>query len=489
MTLEITESDQSPLEAACDVVVVGAREADEGLELSQAGRAIDEAMDGHLRRHLEANGFKAKPGKVVLAPTLGAIAAPSVAVAGLGRDGEGGSTHIRRAAAACARALGHTSVAGSSLHLDEPEGSVAAAAEGYLLGAYRFTAHKTSPGDGKLSRVLFLEAESGEVNRGAAYGKATTLARDLINEPPSLLTPEVLAARAVEIAEAGGLTSTVWDADALTEGGFEGILSVGRGSARPPRFIRLDYEPPDPKARLALVGKGVTFDSGGLSLKDARNMETMKADMSGAAAVLGAMSALPALQPQVHVIGLVPATENMPGGNAMKPGDVIKHYGGTTSEVLNTDAEGRLILADALSYASEQGVDAIVDVATLTGSIMVALGVKCTGLFSNDDSLAQELQSASEKEGERNWRMPLLDDYTTELDSDVADIKHIGSRWGGAIIAALFLRKFVGKDIPWAHLDIAGTARSDSSSDESPKGGTGAATRTLLAWIEARGRT
>ena len=487
MTPEIAVSEERPLEAGCDALVVGAFQAEESPALTEHGRAVDEAMDGRLGCHLEAIGFKANPGNVVLVPTGGAASAPVVAVAGLGPEPEVSTSQVRRAAAACARSLGHAAVLGSMLHSDGPEGSAAAAAEGYLLGAYRFTAHKTSPPTTKLSRVLFFEAAADEVARGVAYGSATTLARDLVNEPPSLLTPEVLAARAAEIASAGGYTSKVWDADALTLDGFEGILSVGRGSAHPPRFIRLDYQPPEPKAKVALVGKGVTFDSGGLSLKDARNMETMKTDMSGAAAVLGAMSALAALQPQVHVVGLISATENMPGPDAMKPGDVIKHYGGTTSEVLNTDAEGRLILADALAYASEQGADAIVDVATLTGAIMVALGGKCTGLFSNDDSLAQELQTASEKEGERNWRMPLFDDYASELESEVADIKHIGGRYGGSILAALFLRRFVGKDIPWAHLDIAGTARSDSASDESPKGGTGAATRTLLAWIEGRG--
>ena len=487
MPLEIAVSEEGPLEVACDTLVVGAHKSEEGFRLTVPGREADQEMEGRLGRHLQAIGFQATPGKVVLVPSFGAISAPVVAVAGLGVEGEAQISQVRRAAAACARALGHASAVASTLHMDAPEGSAAAAAEGYLLGAYRFTAHKTSPARSELSRVIFLGAGAEEVAKGAAYGSATAFARDLINEPPSLLTPEVLAARAVGIANSGGLASKVWDVDALREDGFEGILTVSRGSVHPPRLIRLDFEPSEPKAKVALLGKGVTFDSGGLSLKDARNMETMKTDMSGAAAVLGAMSALPALQPNVHVIGLIPATENMPGGDAMKPGDVIHHYGGITSEVLNTDAEGRLILADVLSYASEQGVDAMVDVATLTGAIVVALGGKCTGLFTNNDPLALELQVASEQEGERLWRMPLLDDYAAELESEVADVKHIGGRGGSSILAALFLQKFVGKGIPWAHLDIAGTARSDSASDESPKGGTGVATRSLLAWIEARG--
>jgi leucyl aminopeptidase len=217
-------------------------------------------------------------------------------------------------------------------------------------------------------------------------------------------------------------------------------------------------------------------------------METMKTDMGGAAAVIGTMSAISRLKPSVEVIAFVPATENMPSGTAVKPGDVLKHYGGKTTEVLNTDAEGRLILADALAFASEQKPDAIIDVATLTGSIMVALGKRATGLFANDDDLADELSAASQEAGERFWHMPLYDMYKKELESDLADMKNVGSRWGGAIIAALYLREFIGEGIPWAHLDIAGATRADSDQDENSKGGTGAAVRTLVTWIEQRAR-
>ncbi|HYP23233.1 MAG TPA: leucyl aminopeptidase, partial [Actinomycetota bacterium] len=264
---------------------------------------------------------------------------------------------------------------------------------------------------------------------------------------------------------------------------------VAQGSAQPPRFIQLHYRPDNATAKVALVGKGITYDSGGLSLKDAKSMETMKTDMSGAAAVIGAMGAVGRIRPNVEVLGLVPATENMPGGGAIKPGDVIRHYGGTTVEVLNTDAEGRLVLADALAFASEQEPDAIVDVATLTGAIMVALGTRAAGCFSNDDDLAQRLIDAGAQEGERLWRMPLFADYAGDIESDVADLKNIsGARWGGAIVAAVFLQQFVGKGIKWAHLDIAGAARAEGPSAEISKGGTGTAARTLVSWIEGFAR-
>ncbi|MDQ3983396.1 MAG: leucyl aminopeptidase, partial [Actinomycetota bacterium] len=294
-----------------------------------------------------------------------------------------------------------------------------------------------------------------------------------------------LARRAREVADVAGLSFTVWDEKELARRGFGGLLGVAQGSAQPPRFVQLHHRPDNPRAKVVLVGKGITYDSGGLSLKDAKSMETMKTDMSGAAAVIGAMGAVGRIRPDVEVLGLVPTTENMPGGGAIKPGDVIRHYGGKTVEVLNTDAEGRLVLADALAFASEQEPDVIVDVATLTGAIMVALGTRAAGLFCNDDALAQELIDAGAQEGERLWRMPLIDDYAQDIESDVADLKNIsGARWGGAIVAAVFLQQFVGEGISWAHLDIAGAARAEGAAAEISKGGTGTAARTLVSWVE-----
>jgi leucyl aminopeptidase len=298
--------------------------------------------------------------------------------------------------------------------------------------------------------------------------------------------PATLEARAREIADVNGLECTTKDENDLVAGGFGGIAGVGQGSAQPPRLIELHYAPEGATEKVVLIGKGITFDSGGLSLKSATSMEQMKTDMAGAAAVLGAISACKRLGIGEEAVALIAAAENMPSATSIRPGDVLRHYGGKTSEIVNTDAEGRLVLADALAYASEQRPAAIVDVATLTGAIKVALGAKSTGMFSNDDALAGELSAAAEDAGERVWRLPMYDDYRRELDSEVADLKNTGGRWGGSILAALFLREFVGKEIPWAHLDIAGAARAENAYDEVTKGGTGVGTRTLISFLQGR---
>lgn len=491
MPLAIEISEESPAAVACDALVVGARSGDP-FELVGPGPAIDEAMEGHLRSYLESEGFEGKPGEVVVLPSFGRIEAETVAVTGLGAPDDQGASAVRRASAAAARHLSRRSVVASAVHSDRDGegggGAAAASAEGYVLGSYRFTAYKSEAGARKLERVLLLGAPSDAIDRGVAYASATTLARDLVNEPGSELTPDALAAKAREVAAETGLVCTVWDEAEMAKRSFGGVLGVGRGASNPPRMIQLHHKPEGAVGKLALVGKGVTFDTGGLSLKDAKQMEEMKTDMSGAAAVLGAMSMLHHLDAAVEVTAYIPATENMPGPAAIKPGDVITHYGGTTSEVLNTDAEGRLILADALALASEEEPDAIVDLATLTGSIMIALGRTCSGLFANDDALASELIAAGETAGERYWRMPLLDDYKKELESEIADLKNIGTRYGGSIFAALFLDRFVSKGHAWAHLDIAGTARTEATTDETPRGATGFGARTLLAWIESRSR-
>ncbi|MBA3431336.1 MAG: leucyl aminopeptidase [Actinobacteria bacterium] len=487
MPLEITSSTEEPLTSACDTLVVGAFADDKSFSLSPSGTEVDAAMDKRLSAYLRSSGFKAAPGEVAVVPAFGALEAVSIAVAGLGPKENVAAAEVRRAAGASARRLSQRKVVASTLHEAGDGATGKAAAEGYLLGSYRFTKYKSEPHPSELETVKCLAADEQGVAKGAVYAAATLLARDLINEPPSSLWPDELARRAEHIASDEGLDCTIWDENDLAERGFGGLLTVGQGSARPPRLIQLRYTPSgakNAKSKVCIIGKGVTFDSGGLSLKDAKNMEHMKTDMSGSAAVIGALSALARLAPSVEVIGIVAATENMPGPGAVKPGDVITHYGGVTSEVLNTDAEGRLILADALAFASRESPDAIVDVATLTGSILGALGRMCTGLFANNDDLANELQSAATSAGERMWRMPLFDDYASELDSPVADIKNIGSRYGGAILAALFLKKFVGEDVSWAHLDIAGTSMVETDTDESPRGGTGVATRTFLSWIE-----
>lgn len=487
MPPEIVSTTERPLDLACDVLVVGACTGDQMPDLSPTAAEADRSLDGQLVAHLSQSGFKGKLGDVAVVPTFGRLASSAVAVVGVGSKGDLRPSVLRRASGTAARALSERSVIGSMLHelIPSDEGT-RTATEGFLLGGYRFSAFKTDPHPSKTQRVLFPNAPEAVIQRAIVTARATALARDLTNEPSSSLTPAVLADRARSLAEDAGLECTIFDEHELADKGFGGILGVASGSAVPPRLIQLRYVPEQPVGKVAIVGKGVTFDSGGLSLKDAKNMEAMKTDKGGAAAVLAAMSAVGSLGARVEVVGLVPATENMPGGQALKPGDVLSHYGSKTTEVLNTDAEGRLILADALAFACEQNPDAVVDVATLTGAILVALGPRVSGLFSNDDALTRELQTAAEAAGERVWPMPLVDDYKSELDSEVADAKNIGSRYGGAITAALFLSRFVKEGIPWAHLDIAGAARSERDYDEISKGATGAGTRTLIEWIERR---
>ena len=488
LTLQLVHTDENETEIAVDVLVVGAIEKDGVASLLPRGRNVDAALDGKLSEHLTASGFKAKIGDTVVVPTLGRLPASSVAVVGLG-SGDVDPAQLRRAAGAAVRKLGQNPVAATLLHEQSSTEGAAAAAEGFHLGSYRFTTYKSDPKPSKLQRILFLgEIDSEELARAGIRAAATALARDLTNEPASTLSPEEWARRAEDLAQTSGLEATVLDEDDLATRGFGGLLGVAQGSERPPRLIQLRHAPPGATSRLAIVGKGITFDSGGLSLKDAKGMETMKTDMAGGAAVLGAMSALPKLDVGVEVTAIIPATDNMPGGKALRPGDVIRHYGGKTSEVLNTDAEGRLVLADALALASEEHPDAVVDVATLTGAMQVALGRKVTGYFSNDEDLAKEIEMASTVAGERVWRMPLVDEYRRDLDSDIADMKNIGTRWGGAIYAALYLREFVGENVAWAHLDIAGTGRAEGDHEEVVKGGSGVAARTLLAWIERRRR-
>ena len=476
---------EEPSSISCDALLVGAFSEGGSFTLEGAGGAVDEALDNDLSDYLRSAGFKGGPGEIAVVPAGEAVTADAVAVLGLGPKDKANATVLRRAAGVAARRLGERSTLGVALH-ELVDNSASAVAEGLLLGTYRFTAYKSEPKDSKIQRILFTGKDGEALDRAAIVAEATCLARDLINEPASTLIPEVLAQRAKESAEVAGFDCTVWDEKELRSKGFGGLLGVAQGSSNPPRFIEMRYAGPGAKKKVALVGKGVTFDSGGLSLKDAANMETMKTDMGGAAAVIAAMTAIARLKPAIEVLADVPTTENMPSGTAVRPGDVLKHYGGKTTEVLNTDAEGRLILADALAYASEQGPEAIVDVATLTGSIMVALGKKATGLFSNNDELAAELERASEAAGEPFWHMPMYDAYKKELESEIADLKNVGSRWGGAIIAALFLREFVGEGIDWAHLDIAGAARAEGDYDEHAKGGTGVAVRSLVNWVENR---
>lgn len=450
-----------------------------------------------LKSLFEQNRFKGELGDALSIPTLGKIAAPQVLFLGLGEKQKAGAAQIRRAGALVARRAGTAKRIATTVPQAAKGGApelAEAFAEGFLLGSYRFDRYKGSGNGDKPQTVVedvAVLAPKGWDARGAAAGikraeivaAATSLARDLTNTPALDKSPQSFADEAKRIARNSALTVKVLDEHQLEAGGYGGLVGVGRGSRKPPRLVEISYRPAGAKKHVALVGKGITFDSGGLDIKT-QGMDWMKTDMAGGAVVLAAMQAVAALKPKVAVTGIITTAENMPGGNALHPGDVIRIRGGKTVEVGNTDAEGRLVMSDGIVHAKERKADVIVDVATLTGACMVALGSKMFGVFSNDDKLAKELTAAAERAGEKAWHMPLYRDYRKEIDSDIADLKNIGGRYGGAITAALFLAEFAG-DTPWAHLDIAGPARSESDEYEVPKGSTGVGVRTLVDWITA----
>lgn len=486
MPPQITLSNALPEEVACDAIVIAAFEQNGGAVLEEAAKTLDGALEGALTAYLTERDFKGKVGSLELIPTLGRVTPKAIVVVGVGPQDEVSADAIRKAAGTAAKRLSDRGAVATTL-ASLIDGAATASVEGFLLGSYRYTRFKSEPKPIKTQQLILLGGTQNDVDRGVVLAEATALARDLQNEPPNSLTPDALARKAREIADVNGMECTIWDEEEAERRGFGGLVAVARGAVNPPRFIQLRYAPDGAKGKVAIVGKGVTFDSGGLSLKPANSMETMKSDMTGAAAVIAAMGALKKLDVKTEVIAFIPTTENLPSGDSMKPGDVITHYNKMTTEVNNTDAEGRLILADALAYASEQEPEAIIDVATLTGGIMVALGTRLTGMFANDDALGDEIERAAARAGEPMWQMPLVDDFKKDLDSDIADMKNSGPRWGSAIVAAIFLKQHVKKGIPWAHLDIAGTDWADKPHELGPKGATGVMARTLITWIEERG--
>lgn len=363
-------------------------------------------------------------------------------------------------------------------------------AEGILLGAYSYSEQKSDPAKPVLNKVALIgsagKAAKESVRRAEIVAKATCLARDLVNEPGGSLLPAKFANIAKRLAtNVTGFTVKVWGMPEIKKAKLGGLLGVNQGSDNPARLVEMTYKTKKKDApTVALVGKGLTFDSGGLSIKPTAGMVTMKADMGGGAAVVGAMSAIAALAPEVNVKAWVPMTDNMLGGNAVRVGDVLKMRNGKTVEVLNTDAEGRLILADALSLASEAKPDAIIDLATLTGAAVVSLGNDMAAMMSNSDELAESVKKAAASAGEMLWALPLEKRYRRHLDSKVADLKNVGIRWGGSIQAALFLEEFVADGIDWVHLDIAGPAYADAPNDIFPAGGTGYGVATLVKLVE-----
>ncbi len=492
------------IDVEADVLVVfatsGRSDDAGGPVLSDDAAAVGESLGIDLVAELQRVRFEGKLGQIGRVPTRNAARAPLLLVVGLDLSRRVDLERLRRGAGAGVRNATKGATVAITVPLDLlPDGTpvveaVQATVEGAGLGAYAYTTYRSKAPDAPSIEAVLVQArdaEPAEVQRGVTGGelvvRATNLARDLINTPPGAKRPPVLAERVREIAEGAALRVRVFDEEALAEGGFGGILGVGQGSSERPRMVELTYEPEGARSSVVLVGKGITFDTGGISLKPTTAMNTMKSDMSGAAAIAAAMSVLAELGVAVKVTGLLALAENMPSGDAIRVSDVLVHRGGTTVEVMNTDAEGRLVLADALAYGAESGPDAMIDLATLTGAQVVALGNGIAGLMGSDDALVAEVTAAAESAGERVWHLPLPEDYAEQLRSEVADFRNIGKPGqASTLVAGLFLKEFTA-DLPWAHLDIAGPAFSeDGDGFYTAKGGTGYGVRTLLRFLRSR---
>jgi leucyl aminopeptidase len=520
VTTTLSISDSPPRSVDADAVVVGVIQGPDGPIPAPGSEEIDDRLGGSLASTLAALGATGQPEEITKIASGGRLAAPLIVAVGIGTgagdastpfDGEtlsraaGAAVRALTAAAADRRATGPAGAAGDGAAGDGAGSASAGSASagprialampvrdateaeavalGALLGGYSFGRYRR--GGTRPAALTLLGGgpeAAGAVRRAEVLAAAVALVRDLVNTSPSDLVPTALAAEAERVAAACGLDAEVLDEKALAENGYGGILGVGQGSVHPPRLVRLEYAPPGAQRTVVFAGKGITFDSGGLSLKPAKAMEAMKSDMGGAAATLGAMQAIAELGPAVRVIGYLPLAENMPSGTAQRPSDVLTIYGGTTVEVLNTDAEGRLVLADALARSAADSPDLVVDVATLTGAQLVALGPRIGGVMANDDTLRDAIVDAARRAGEAMWPMPLPDELRKGLDSAVADLANVAAdRYGGMLVAGLFLREFVPSGVRWAHLDIAGPAFNDGAPHGyTPKGGTGAATRTLV---------
>ena len=489
----IALSSADPTSITADAIIIAVAAGDDGVRLLPGAEPVDAAFRGSLATTLGHLGATGKAGEVTKVPASGAAKAAVVVAVGAGTlDGEGTTRHqetLRRVAGVGARALAGTASAVAAVPV-AGAGDAGAVAEGLLLGSYTFSDYKTDIGKPPLGAATIVtrtsrdKAVKAAVARAEIVAEAVNRTRSWVNTPARDLTPAAFADSAAAHAKGLRLSVDVLDEKALARRGYGGILGVGQGSANPPRLVRIAYRPSRAKRHVALVGKGITFDSGGLSLKPNDAMVAMKSDMSGAAAVVAAVVAVARLAPRVAVTAYAPMAENMPSGSAQRPSDVLTMYGGKTVEVLNTDAEGRLILADAIVRAGEDGPDLIVDIATLTGACVVALGTRVSGIMATGDDLLEKVHDASDRAGEQMWPLPLPEELREKLDSPVADIANLGERWGGALSAGVFLKEFVPDGIGWAHLDIAGPAFNDKPFGYTPKGGTGAGVRTLIQIID-----
>jgi len=496
VTVSLFTSESAPGTTEADVLVIGVIQTPDGPSAAPGADSVDEALSGTLAEALTALGATGEPEELIKIPGGGKLPVSLILAVGLGVAPEGDAPFdaekLRRAAGTALRDLGGSKPSvrdknnkGKTVTVALPAQTAAeaeAVTTGALLGGYSFRRYRSTPASDIAVTVLTSDGNADAVRRGEVIAAAVNLVRDLVNTAPIDLPPAVLAEEAVRVAADKGVTAEILDEADLKSSGYGGILAVGQGSSRPPRLVRLAYTHPEAAKTVVFVGKGITFDSGGLSLKPPKSMETMKCDMSGAAAVLAATTAVAELGLAVNVVGYLPLAENMPGGAAQRPSDIITIYGGKTVEVLNTDAEGRLVLADGLARSGADDPDLLVDIATLTGAATVALGRRTAGVMGSSEAVAAEVAAVMREAGEPAWAMPLPEELRKGLDSPVADLANVsGDRNGGMLVAGLFLREFVPAGVAWAHLDIAGPAFNDSSPfGYTPKGGTGAAVRALV---------
>ena len=489
MEIKVIAGDITQVEV--DAIIVNLFEGAE--QLGGATAAVDRALDGAISNLLGKGEIGSKFGEVSIIHTWGKLPTRIVAIAGLGKRQDFNLDKVRGVAGGSCRSLRKlncrkiaTILHGVGIGGIEPEASAEAIVEGGLLGLYNFNRYK-EPEHKEVEEMLIVEREGSKVpalergiHKGRVMAEATILARDMVNEPANYMTPSRMADIAKEVAEKGDLEFKVFDSKELEAMGMGAILGVARGSVEPPKLIALSYRGDEnSKNAIGFLGKGITFDSGGISIKPSEGMGEMKDDMAGGAAVMAALSAIAQLKPKTNVTAVIPASENLPSGTALKPGDVLKAMNGKTIEVISTDAEGRLILADALSYAVKQGLSPLVDLATLTGACRIALGTLYSGAFANDQGLMDKILKAAARAGEKLWQMPMPEEYKEQNRSEIADVKNTGDRYGGAITAALFLAEFVD-DTPWVHIDIAGTASSSKEKGYVIKGATGVGVRTLV---------
>lgn len=468
--------------------------------LNEPLACCNKALNNIISELLKKKEFIAKLNKTIILPTYGKIPAKRIMLVGLGKKKDVVPDKIRQAAGTTTSTLRDMGISGcigvmDSIDIPQPAGEwYQAYTEGAILALYQYQKYKTVPPEEQqelevltllLSNKEELMLASEAVKHGQIIADAVYFTRDLINTPSQDKTPAVLADTAKKLSREVGIQCKILSLPELKKLGMGGLLGVAQGSAQPPKFIILEYNAhAKSQDTVVFVGKGITFDSGGICLKQAKDMDQMKSDMSGGAAVMGAIKAISRMKLPQHVVGLIPCAENMPSGSAIKPGDIIKFYSGKTAEVVNTDAEGRLILADALAYAEKYKPGSVIDLATLTGSCVVALGTVVTGMLGNNEELKKRVKIAGEKSWERVWELPLWEEYQEQIKSDIADIKNVGGPYAGAITAACFLSKFTEK-YPWVHLDIAGTSWCDKNSAYTQKGASGVGVRLLVQLIQS----